>query len=589
MTKTSSGISKKGPKISDIHYAGLFDREQGRNVLKSGLSWSYFEQLWQEYARQNLRLISLHIQEHQTNPLFSGVWKESSQAYGLMRVQGIAAFKSLLSSQMKDVRLIDFHIDTYKGQLWYTGVWLGTSIQQEIIYGKTWEQFKNTWRNLTTGNKRLTKIQTYVEAGQVLYAGLFEQGHGKHDLYSTQSGSEFLKRFKRNKISMHLVDLNILDFNGTRTYQGVWREYHHSHKLVYGQDWSSFKTRCQRLSKDKFQLKVIRVYKNTVDVPEPEWASVLKNKLAKSCMGYSYIVSKKGTITDKGQSGLARSFNEAHLPSIPWSTDTLINLASVSKPITAVAFLKLLNDYQVSLDTPFYQYLKDQIPQAGRGVETVTFRHLLNMHSGMIPEGQLWGDIWSFLRNYLRQDLRYPAGQKYQYSNTNFTILQALMDKYTPQKSYSQYVQQVILKPMGIDTNHFTIKVENPDLATLCYAGRSDQRPGQYWHDIDFVSSGGWLASANELIKFLQGVRNHTVLSAHQTEEMFKERLGWYSYDGIFGQYFNHVGELENGLSPTQKLTTAIIRFSNDYDALLLINSPQKDILSVLVEAFEMR
>jgi hypothetical protein len=86
------------------------------------------------------------------------------------------------------------------------------------------------------------------------------------------------------------------------------------------------------------------------------------------------------------------------------------------------------------------------------------------------------------------------------------------------------------------------------------------------------------------------GVRNNVVLGPDATQLMLNGQLGWYIWDGIYGQYYHHNGGLVNGLTPGQGLATGIIRLTDGYDALLLWNSWEgADAIELMVEAFETR
>jgi hypothetical protein len=110
-----------------------------------------------------------------------------------------------------------------------------------------------------------------------------------------------------------------------------------------------------------------------------------------------------------------------------------------------------------------------------------------------------------------------------------------------------------------------------------------------YWSPFQCVAAGGWVSSAKELAKFLAGVRNNTVLSPDATQRMLDGQLGWYIYNGIYGQYFHHNGGLLNGATPPQGLVTGIIRLTDDYDVLLLVNTWGPDPISLMIQAFETR
>ncbi len=140
-------------------------------------------------------------------------------------------------------------------------------------------------------------------------------------------------------------------------------------------------------------------------------------------------------------------------------------------------------------------------------------RDLLTMKSGMVVDGTLFmDDVDAFLAAYLKQGLVGTPGITYAYSNTNFTILQALIERLsgTP---YVDFVTQNVLVPMGVNTSVFNPNPDAPSVATLSYSSSSDPLPGIYWPPIQAVAAGGWISSAVELLKFAAGVREHVVLS----------------------------------------------------------------------------
>ncbi|MEP7286445.1 MAG: serine hydrolase domain-containing protein [Chloroflexota bacterium] len=339
---------------------------------------------------------------------------------------------------------------------------------------------------------------------------------------------------------------------------------------------------------DPLELTQVKpAYPTILDIPTPQWDRYFQAVLGET-EGYAYAVARSGQVVSQGASGFVRSQYEPENPNVQWTDDKRINLASVSKPITAVAVLKFLEQHSnYSLDTTFYSLISNKIPQVGEGVDTVTIKNLLTQKSGLVPDGSLGGDLWPFLTEYLSNGLVGTPGETYAYSNTNFTILQAVIENITNQ-TYVDYVTQNILTPMNINASVFNATPDDENSATLSYNNLSDTRPGKYWSGLNFVAQGGWISSATELLKFLSGVRNNTVLPKATTDVMFTESLGWAHKDGLFGRYFFKDGELAwDNPPPLKQLNTCIVHFSNGYDAVLLINSKRGDVMQVPINAFE--
>jgi CubicO group peptidase (beta-lactamase class C family) len=323
-------------------------------------------------------------------------------------------------------------------------------------------------------------------------------------------------------------------------------------------------------------------------LPNPNFEAYFKNNVP--TMGYAYAVACNGTYLCSGASGYAQDPSDAN---IPFSTDSRIHLASVSKSVTAAAMIKFLDQEKISIKETFLGYIQKQLLIAdpdfkpGPGVEQVTFLQLLTMTAPLTADGALNGDLWSFLATYLAQ----PVIDTTPYSNTNFTILQAVIEA-KQSLTYVEWVSQYILRPMSIDTSFFTPEVYPTD--ALAYVGSNQGWKGHAFESFEFVAPGGWVATANQILLFLMGLRNTKPLSSSQIDQLFTpvtgsgHTPGFYQGESIFGNYYHHNGGLAHGTSNgVAYIHTGIIRFPLGYDLILLCNSNFAHIISVMAEAFQ--
>jgi CubicO group peptidase (beta-lactamase class C family) len=326
--------------------------------------------------------------------------------------------------------------------------------------------------------------------------------------------------------------------------------------------------------------------------PNPQWAEVFDAALGTTAMGYAYVVTCNGTVVAYDEVNWARSPHALTNPSLRWATNTPCNLASVSKTVTAIAIMTLVQEAGALdlLQTPFWDVLQPRYPSItpGSGVDQVTIQQLLTMTSGLVPDGTLYlkppETVDSFLEAYLQQPVVSPPPAMPVYSNTNFTILQVVYEQRTGQGLVAGVTNNV-LTPMGIDSDHFTVVPERPDTA-LSYAGAEDTRPGYFWPQIQCVGPGGWLATTDQLSRYLIGIVNGSVLDQQMLATMLTGSLGWYSWYGNYGTYYHHNGGLRSG---EEYVNTGVVLFTNGYQAALLVNSPVSNprIIPLMVEAFE--
>jgi hypothetical protein len=138
--------------------------------------------------------------------------------------------------------------------------------------------------------------------------------------------------------------------------------------------------------------------------------------------------------------------------------------------------------------------------------------------------------------------------------------------------AYVEYVSANVLDPMGIVNADTAPSVANP---TLNYPYPGAGKTTTYGDRTLFAGGEGWWLSADELAKFLIGVRtNDDVLSLATRQLMRDSFLGWNNPDGtgydwsagMFGTYYNHGGDLNN-------LHTGIMDFPNGVQVAILLNS----------------
>jgi uncharacterized protein (TIGR03437 family) len=217
------------------------------------------------------------------------------------------------------------------------------------------------------------------------------------------------------------------------------------------------------------------------------------------------------------------------------------------------------------------------------------------MMSGMVQEpneGPITppnGDFWGYLNTYLAQPLVGTPGVTSYYDNTNFSILQGVIEVVSGM-AYVDFVTQYVLSPAGIDPSIFSATPDPQASAALTYSGPDDTRPGFYWGPLGFVAPAGWISSARELVKIAAALRGTSVLPSAVISEMLNDGIGWYSTVGAFGTYYQHNGSIGNGLNPPQRLNTCIMRLGEGYDIALVSDSVAPvDVTTLCFGAFQSR
>jgi N-acyl-D-amino-acid deacylase len=210
----------------------------------------------------------------------------------------------------------------------------------------------------------------------------------------------------------------------------------------------------------------------------------------------------------------------------PTQPDTLFGLASLSKPLTAVAALKLVEQGKLSLDDRVFDLLKGIKPLPGAKedprLRTITVRQCLNHTGGW--DRNLTGDpiMWSpqvcrtlgvappvrpaqLISCVMTMPLNFDPGSKAEYSNFGYIVLGEVIAAVSGQP-YGRFVRDSVLEPAGAKS----AQLDDPDgkyppnTSRRHIAGTLDVLPPLELPMID--ASGGWYASPLDMIRFMTAV-----------------------------------------------------------------------------------
>lgn len=197
--------------------------------------------------------------------------------------------------------------------------------------------------------------------------------------------------------------------------------------------------------------------------------------------------------------------NEAGDPVTP---QTPFLLASLSKPVTAVAVMQLVEAGQIDLDAPIQQYLPWFLPDT-----PITARQLLHQTSGLDetqgyrrnlePDGPdaLAASIWRLADT----ELNNPPGAAFEYSNSNYDILGLLIESVTGQ-SYGDYIQANIFNPLEMSSSFTSLesaRVAGMSSAFYPFFGRQTSFDDWMPYTRAVQPSAGLIGSAEDMTHFV--------------------------------------------------------------------------------------
>ncbi len=196
-------------------------------------------------------------------------------------------------------------------------------------------------------------------------------------------------------------------------------------------------------------------------------------------------------------------------------------IASVSKPMTAIAILQLYEKGKIDLDIPIQNYLPE-FPKKEKG--DITIRQLLNHTSG-IPHYKSDLGIFNFthydncekaLDKFQNRELVFKPGTTFLYSSFGYTLLGAIIEKVS-RKSYQTYMQENIWKPANMTQTNLEQTKNN----VYIKLGSSFYRSPK--NDLSYTYSGGGINStAEDLLKFGKAILNYKLINLSTTELMIQ-------------------------------------------------------------------
>ena len=226
----------------------------------------------------------------------------------------------------------------------------------------------------------------------------------------------------------------------------------------------------------------------------------------------SILVAKNGEIIFEKYTG----YRDPRVQRDSITPATSFHLASVSKPLTAIAVLKLAEEGRLSLEDTVSKYLQ------GFPLPGVTVKSLLNHRSG-IPnyvhymDQMGWNrqvimtnqDVLDFIIKNHKKIQTWSPDRRFSYSNTNYALLALVIEQVSGQ-TFSDYMRLSVFEPLGMyDTYVYTPADSLRALGSFFYNGN------RYAFDfLDMVYGDKNIYSTpRDLLKFDQALNSGMFIS----------------------------------------------------------------------------
>ena len=243
---------------------------------------------------------------------------------------------------------------------------------------------------------------------------------------------------------------------------------------------------------------------------------------------------------------------------LPAKPDSLFRIASISKPFTAVAVMKLVEDGKLSLDAKAFDLLKlepvfEKGAKSDARLQSITVRQLLQHTAGwdrdasfdpMFRPGKIAkvtgtrapAGPEAVIRYMLGRQLDFDPGTRYAYSNLGYCVLGRIIEKLTGGR-YEDFIRKTVLTPSGITRMILgrtldgqqaadEVRYYDDEQEDAVFPDKPGKVPSPYggFHLEAMDAHGAWIASAVDLAKFAAALHDSAaspLLKAETIREMF--------------------------------------------------------------------
>ncbi|HEX8397936.1 MAG TPA: serine hydrolase domain-containing protein [Pyrinomonadaceae bacterium] len=255
---------------------------------------------------------------------------------------------------------------------------------------------------------------------------------------------------------------------------------------------------------------------------------------------------------------------------VPATKDTVFEIGSVSKQITAAAVMLLVEEGKINLDEKISKYL----PNTPESWNKVTVRNLLTHTSGIKNYTGLSG--FELIKRSKRDDfikavgalpLEFEPGERWIYSNTGYNLLGFIIES-ASNKSYWDFLRERIFIPLGMNQTadrdpQFIVRNRADG-----YEWENNRLTGRDWDLTDLFAAGAIVSTIADLAKWEMGLRGDAFLKKTSKEQIWTPfvlndgKPYSYGFGWNVGEFRGH--KLISHTGHTAGFSAAISRYAND-------------------------
>ena len=244
-------------------------------------------------------------------------------------------------------------------------------------------------------------------------------------------------------------------------------------------------------------------------------------------------------------------------PDKPFSESTLTRIASIVKPMTAVAIMQLVEKGKLDLDAPITDYLPEY-PQW----EQLTTRYLLSHTSGIdaykndkeAENMKRYNSLAEAIEIFKDRPLRHTPGEDFTYTTYGYVVLGRIIEAVSG-VSYREYIRTHIFVPSEMN-NTYIYDSQPEEITSGCYVtnGKGKIREDKVTDLSDRIPGGGMLSTAEDVLNFANAFIDDKLITEESRQLLLTDTgaktwgnpygMGWYLYgkNPRLGNTVGHTG-----------------------------------------------
>jgi methyl acetate hydrolase len=257
------------------------------------------------------------------------------------------------------------------------------------------------------------------------------------------------------------------------------------------------------------------------------------------------VVSKDGTVYEEAFG------RRSTLKGTPMTKDTIFSMASMTKPVTSVAIMMLVDEGKLKLDDDVAKYLPkyqsliviSKFNEADVSYETrpaqrpITIRHLLTHTSGLgyaVGSAMLTKIVQKTGKSELDLPLQFDPGESWAYGPST-RVLGSVVEVISGQK-LDVFLESRILQPLGMrDTSYLVPTAKYPRVVSVTVRGADGklvEQPMPATLPATVAGDAGLYGTASDYGRFLRMLLNRgklgdtRILSEKSTKTMLENHTG---------------------------------------------------------------